>query len=164
MSCLVKKSGEIISKDTIDIIRERYERITRAINREFWKDKSTADHSLLVGSYGRGTAIDTSDIDVLVELPQSEYERYDSQKGNGQSRLLQAVRSVLQTTYSRSNISGDGQVVKIEFSDGVKFEILPAFWIWVVIVKVIPILILIWEETGNPQILNQNRKQWKKEY
>lgn len=44
MSCLVKKSGEIISKDTIDIIRERYERITRAINREFWKDKSTADH------------------------------------------------------------------------------------------------------------------------
>lgn len=127
MSCLVKKSGEIISKDTIDIIRERYERITRAINREFWKDKSTADHSLLVGSYGRGTAIDTSDIDVLVELPQSEYERYDSQKGNGQSRLLQAVRSVLQTTYSRSNISGDGQVVKIEFSDGVKFEILPAF-------------------------------------
>lgn len=57
MSCLVKKSGEIISKDTIDIIRERYERITRAINREFWKDKSTADHSLLVGSYGRGTEL-----------------------------------------------------------------------------------------------------------
>ena len=46
---------------------------------------------------------------------------------NGQSRLLQAVRSALKEAYPRSDIKADGQVVKIDFSDGMKFEILPAF-------------------------------------
>ncbi|MDR3320286.1 MAG: nucleotidyltransferase domain-containing protein [Desulfovibrio sp.] len=32
---------------------------------------------MYVGSYGSETAIDESDIDILVELPESEYTRYD---------------------------------------------------------------------------------------
>lgn len=127
MSYLVIKHGEVISQDIISTVELRYKEVTRAINREFWNSQSVTDHSLLVGSYGRGTAIDTSDIDVLVELPKSEYERYDSMKGNGQSRLLQAVRNAILTTYPRSDIRADGQVVKIAFTDGISFEILPAF-------------------------------------
>ena len=127
MSDSVIKHGEVISRDIANTIRTRYETVTRAINREFWDLQSDTSHSLLVGSYGRGTAIDTSDIDILVELPKSEYDRYDIVKGNGQSRLLQAVRSAIQTAYPRSDIRADGQVIKISFSDGIRFEVLPAF-------------------------------------
>lgn len=123
----VSRSGERISQEQRSLISDRYKRITRAVNAEFWGINSESAHSRYVGSYGRGTAIDTSDIDILFELPRKEYERYDAHKGNGQSRLLQAVKIAIQSTYSRSNISADGQVVVIKFSDGMKFEILPAF-------------------------------------
>jgi len=127
LSYWVIKHGEVILQEIISTITTRYKTVTHAINREFWNLQSDTDHSLLVGSYGRGTAIDTSDIDVLVELPKSEYDRYDIVKGNGQSRLLQAVRNTILTSYPRSDIRADGQVVKITFADGIRFEILPAF-------------------------------------
>lgn len=127
MSLSVIKHGEIIPRDTRSTISTRYRAVTRAINREFWNNQSETQNSLYVGSYGRGTAVDTSDLDILIELPESEYNRYDSVRGNGQSRLLQAVRSAIQTAYPRSDVRADGQVVKITFSDNMKFEILPAF-------------------------------------
>lgn len=127
MSAPVFKHSEIISQDTRNTISKRYHTVTRAINREFWNSQSDTQHSLYVGSYGRGTAIDTSDLDILVELPQRSFNQYDSLKGNGQSRLLQAVKNAILTSYPQSDIRADGQVVKISFSDGMKFEILPAF-------------------------------------
>lgn len=126
----VCKHGEVIGKEIRSTISTRYRSVTKAINREFWNTISETQHSFYVGSYGRGTAIDTSDLDILVELPEQEYGRYDVLKGNGQSRLLQAVRSAILTTYPRSDIRADGQVVKINFSDGIRFEILPAFRNW----------------------------------
>lgn len=127
MSDYVKKHGEVIPLDTRTSISVRYHTITRAVNVEFWNSTSTTANSLYVGSYGRGTAVDTSDIDILVEIPQAEYQRYDYQKGNGQSRLLQAVRNAILASYPRTDIRADGQVVKVSFSDGMKMEILPAF-------------------------------------
>lgn len=127
MSYHVLKHGEIIPKDTRITVSTRYKNITKAINREFWNSTSESAHSFYVGSYGRGTAIDTSDVDILVELPEDEYNRHSVYKGNGQSRLLQAVRESILDTYPRSDVRADGQVVKILFSDGIKFEILPAF-------------------------------------
>lgn len=127
MSNHVLKHGEIISLNTRSTIATRYKTITKAINREFWNSTSETSHSLYVGSYGRGTAIDTSDIDVLVELPKLEYDRYDLYKGNGQSRLLQAVKTTIQASYPRTDVRADGQVVKVSFADGMKFEVLPAF-------------------------------------
>lgn len=123
----VKQNGERIPKEQRDLISQRYKRITKAVNSEFWGIDSETAHSRYVGSYGRGTAIDTSDIDILVELPREEYNRYDAHKGNGQSRLLQAVKAAIQTTYPKSDIGADGQVVVINFSDGMKIEVLPAF-------------------------------------
>lgn len=124
---IVKKRGEIISADQRSLVAQRYKRITKAVNSEFWNSTSEVAHSLYVGSYGRGTAIDTSDIDMLVELPREEYYRYDRLKGNGQSRLLQALKNAIMQTYPRSDIRGDGQVVVIDFTDGIRFEVLPAF-------------------------------------
>ena len=95
MSDHISKCGEIIPMSTRSSISTRYHSITRAVNREFWNSSSDTLHSLYVGSYGRGTAVDTSDIDVLVELPKAEYDRYDYYNGNGQSRLLQAVKNAI---------------------------------------------------------------------
>lgn len=127
MSDYVKKRGEVIEQDIRSTISRRYHTVTSAVNREFRNISSDTQNSFYVGSYGRGSAIDTSDIDILVVLPESVYLKHDVIKGNGQSRLLQAVRQAIMTSYPRSEIRADGQVVKINFSDGMKFEILPAF-------------------------------------
>jgi hypothetical protein len=83
--------------------------------------------SLLVGSYGKNTAIaPPSDIDILFELPSSEFSKYDSSTYNGQSRLLQDIKKILQKTYPRTDIRADGQIVSVPFTS-YKVEVLPAF-------------------------------------
>ncbi|WP_202594264.1 SMODS domain-containing nucleotidyltransferase [Enterococcus faecium] len=109
------------------LIAKRYQRITRAINREFWNSESDTAHSLYVGSYGRGTAISTSDIDIIVELPMAEFDRFKNYLSNGPSKLLQVIKNAFQEILPNSDIRADGQVVKINFHDGIKFEIVPAF-------------------------------------
>lgn len=127
MSSKVTQYNHSIDKETRSLISTRYKRITRAVNSEFWGSTSETAHSRYVGSYGRGTAINISDLDVLVELPDEEYEHFTSLTGNGQSRLLQAVKAAILETYPNTDVKGDGQVVVVSFSDGMKFEILPAF-------------------------------------
>jgi len=109
-------------------ISERYELITRRLNLEFWDSDSRTYHSIQAGSYGRGTATaKTSDVDMIFWLPYSDYVRFNGYAGNGQSALLQAVRTAIKKTYSVTNIGGDGQVVSVPFDDGITFEVLPAF-------------------------------------
>ena len=124
---IVKKHNEVITSDQRSAISSRYKRITKAINREFWNSESETAHSFYVGSYGRGTAVNTSDIDILIELPYIEFSRFDNYTYNGQSKLLQVVKDAIITTYPRSIVKADGQIVKIDFSDGITFEILPSF-------------------------------------
>ena len=127
MSNRVEKHGERISQDIRNLISLRYHTVTKAINNEFWNSISNTLHSLYVGSYGRNTAIDTSDIDILVELPSNLFDLYNNLSGNSQSRLLQAVRNAILSSYPRSDVRADGQIVKIAFSDGMRFEIVPTF-------------------------------------
>ena len=127
MSELVISHKNIIDKDTRRLISDRYHRVTKAINTVFWNINSDSKNSLYVGSYGRDTAISTSDIDILVVLPRSKYDQFNLHKGNVQSQLLQAVKNAILKQYPRSQIRADGQVIKINFFDNIKFEILPAF-------------------------------------
>lgn len=109
-------------------IGNRYQHITRRLNIDFWGQDSEISHSLYVGSYGRKTAVrGFSDLDMLFQLRYEYYEKYNNYIGNGQSALLQEIRASLQGTYPSTRIGGDGQVVAISFSDGVDFEIVPAF-------------------------------------
>lgn len=116
-----------MSSDTVSTIQTRYHQITKRINIDYWNSTSETEHSLYVGSYGRGTEIWTSDIDIIVRLPYETYVKFNNYSGNGQSALLQEVKGVLQKTYSTSYLKGDGQVIGINFSDGINFEIVPAF-------------------------------------
>lgn len=127
MSELLVNHKNIIDKETRKLISTRYHKITKAINKDFWGIDSDSKNSFYVGSYGRGTAVKTSDIDILVVLPRFMYDEINLNKGNVQSRLLQTVKIAIQTQYPRSDIRADGQVIKINFDDSIKFEILPAF-------------------------------------
>lgn len=127
MRSRVQKHDNVISREERKIISNRYKKITQSINREFWDKESETDNSIYVGSYGRNTAINTSDIDILINLPSSEFGRFNKLTGNAQSRLLQVVRGAIKKTYPNSDIRADGQIVKINFSDGIIFEVLPAF-------------------------------------
>jgi hypothetical protein len=66
-------------------------------------------------------------MDVIFQLPYSEYVKYDEYSGNGQSALLQAVKRSIEKTYSTTNIRADGQVIQVPFNDGLTFEVVPAF-------------------------------------
>lgn len=127
MALPVEKNNHPIKMDTRSLISKRYKTITKAVNKEFRDINNDSDYSFYVGSYGRGTAIDTSDLDILVELPDDEYEHFHSLSGNGASRLLQAVKNAVITPYPKTDIKADGQVVVVQFTDGMRFEILPAF-------------------------------------
>lgn len=113
--------------EVIENIQNRYHQITKRINSDYYNNSSEITHSLYVGSYGRGTEIWTSDIDMIVQLPYETYCKFNNYLENGQSALLQEVKNCLQKTYSTSFIKGDGQVVCINFTDGINFEIVPAF-------------------------------------
>jgi hypothetical protein len=110
-------------------ISNRYKSLTRRLNTDFWTTTSDTSHSLYVGSYGRNTATSGfSDLDMIFELPSDLYTTYDSYQSNGQSALLQRVRTSVERTYSTTNIRADGQVIQIPFTDGLTFELVPVFY------------------------------------
>ena len=117
-----------IEIDNYDEINKSVQEIVKKLNKEYYNlEDDGSSNSLLVGSMGRNTAIkNNSDIDLLFILPQSIYEKYDNYDSNGQSSLLQELKNVLLARYPKTDISGDGQVVDIEFE---KFtvELVPAF-------------------------------------
>lgn len=116
-----------MSDTTVSNVRLRYHNITKRLNKDFRGIENDTAYSLYVGSYGRGTAIHVSDIDMLYILPWTYFTKYNSYQSNGQSALLQAVKDSIKLTYPSTYISGDGQVVKVWFSDGVEFEVVPCF-------------------------------------
>lgn len=116
-----------MSTGVVGNISARYKQITKRLNLDFWNTDSETSHSLYVGSYGRATDIVTSDIDMIFILPYALYTQYNAWTTNGQSGLLQAVVKALQKTYSSSYLGADGQVIKLNFTDGINFEIVPAF-------------------------------------
>ncbi|WP_091758845.1 nucleotide-binding domain-containing protein [Butyrivibrio sp. INlla18] len=86
-----------------------------------------SDHMYIVGSVGRKTAIKgSSDLDLLFVLPQEIYDKYNGYESGGKSQLLQEVKKVLKERYPKTDISGDGQVVVIDF-DAYTVELVPAF-------------------------------------
>ena len=113
--------------DTATSISTRYAALTTRLNTDFWGTTSATAHSLYVGSYGRNTAIrGISDVDMIFELPLALYTQYNAYLLNGQSALLQAVKSSIQKTYPNTGIRGDGQVIQVAFWD-MTFEVVPAF-------------------------------------
>lgn len=109
-------------------IATSYREITKRLNKDYWGGlESDSQHCLQVGSYGRNTAIHgVSDLDMVFELPAKDLERFKNVEGNGPSQMLQEVKRCIVARYPKTKLSGDGQVVVVEFGK-FRVEVLPAF-------------------------------------
>lgn len=114
--------------DNLDEIQTSVGEIAKKLNLEYYETQGDKESNIyIVGSIGRGTAIkNCSDVDLIFDLPQSVYDRFDAYENNGQSALLQEIKSVLKERYPRTDMRGDGQVVVIEF-DKYTIELVPGF-------------------------------------
>ncbi len=102
--------------------------IAKKLNKHYYGlEQDKTSHLYIVGSVGRQTAIkNSSDLDIIFDLPSEVFNRFDEHEGNGQSDLLQEVKKVLQDRYPNTKMRGDGQVVVIEFSK-YTVELVPGF-------------------------------------
>jgi hypothetical protein len=99
-------------------ISGRYKTITKALNKKFWDNESETLNSLQIGSYGRKTAVNgVSDLDMIFELSDVDYKKYNTSDSNGQLTLLQDVKDAIQQTYSTSDIKVDRYVVVVNFTN-----------------------------------------------
>lgn len=113
------------SKDEITKWENRILKINNKLCDKYYSERE--EHSVIVGSVGRGTAITkTSDYDVIFKLPQSVYFKFDKYESNGQSQLLHEIRNIIKELHPTTKIKGDGQVVSVVYKDGT-IELVPAF-------------------------------------
>lgn len=101
--------------------------VVNCLNRTYYGTSSDTDHSFQVGSWRKDTAIrPPRDVDVYFLLPAEVYHRFQAYVWNRQSALLQEVKSRLAQTYRNTDMSGDGQVVLVNFGS-YNVEVVPAF-------------------------------------
>jgi hypothetical protein len=112
-------------KGDAETVASRRDEITKALNKEFrGLDGSTANR-LMVGSYGRHTAIKgISDLDLLYTLPASERDTYE--KEGGPSKVLARTCRTIQARYKTTTVYVDSPVVVVVFSNFM-FEVQPVF-------------------------------------
>lgn len=113
--------------DTAATVASRRDEITKALNKDFRSKDGCTDHKLMVGSYGRHTAIKgVSDLDMIFILPPEIRANYDGD--TGPRRMLERARDDLKSRYSNTDIRVDQCVVRVQFkSNAFKFEVQPAF-------------------------------------
>lgn len=101
--------------------------ITYHLNKAYWGNESEDSHRLLVGSWGKDTAVRPPfDVDMFFVLPNSVYFRIEALTGNKQSALLQEVKRTLEPHYPQTQMRSDGQVVQVGFNS-LLIEVVPAF-------------------------------------
>ncbi len=116
-----------VSDKKKSIISLRYNSINKKLNKDFW-DISTTYGGIYVGCYGRETANDgINEIDMIFEMPSHLQETYEKYKDNCQVRFLEDVRRSIASIYPRTTINKEKNTIKVKFSDGMSFNVLPAF-------------------------------------
>ncbi|WP_241971426.1 nucleotide-binding domain-containing protein [Microcella alkaliphila] len=116
------KVGDAVAK-----VASRKHEIAKALNKDFRAMDGCVDHTLMVGSFGRHTAIKgVSDLDMIFILPPGIRADYGSE--TGPRRMLERVRDDLTARYPNSDVRVDQCVVRVQFkSNAFKFEVQPAF-------------------------------------
>ncbi|GAA4705826.1 nucleotidyltransferase [Kocuria gwangalliensis] len=113
--------------DSSTTVASRRDEITKALNKDFRSKDSCTDYRLMVGSYGRHTAIKgISDLDIIFILPPEMRSNYDGD--TGPRRVLNRVRDDLASRYPSTEVGVDQCVVRVRFTNSAfKFEVQPAF-------------------------------------
>lgn len=111
--------------DNGDVIAARRDEITKTLNREFRGIEGSKGNKLMVGSYGRWTAIKgISDLDLLYFLPASDRSYYEKERGP--SKVLARARVAIQDRYPKTSVTVDRLVVVVQFTNFM-FEVQPVF-------------------------------------
>lgn len=111
--------------DNSETIAARRDEMTKTLNKEFRGSESSTSNRLMVGSYGRWTAIrGISDLDLLYILPASTRAEYD--KEGGPSKVLTRTRLAIQSRYPKTSVTVDRLVVVVQFTNFM-FEVQPVF-------------------------------------
>lgn len=106
----------------------RHQSLRKNLEKEF-----VGATTFIGGSYAKSTAIrPPTDLDIMLVLPQSFYDRYSGldymfSSRNAQSELLQEIKRRVGKYYKTSHLRADGQVVVINFVNGPYVEIVPCF-------------------------------------
>lgn len=113
--------------EKVAAIRARRDEITKALNKSFRGKDACVDYKLMIGSFGRHTAIKSiSDLDMIFILPSGLCDDYSDP--NGPRRMLERVHDVLKARYKNTDIRVDQCVVRVQFaSNAFKFEVQPVF-------------------------------------
>ena len=106
-------------------IASRRDTITKALNKSFRDSPDSTKHSMMVGSYGRHTAINgISDLDMVYILPGCLQNKYRGKGGT--SKALRDVREATEAHYSTTDVKVSSPVVVVQFTN-FKFEVQPVF-------------------------------------
>lgn len=107
-----------LKPDNISNMETTAGEIAKKLNKNYYNLDSDSDtHMYIVGSVGRKIHIKgVSDLDLLFDLPSEKYTQFDNYSRYGESALLQEVKNVLKEKYHKTDISGDEQVVVINFT------------------------------------------------
>ena len=106
-------------------IAERRDTITKGLNKRFRDNPDSTHNSMMIGSYGRHTAINgISDLDMVYILPNSLRNKYRGKGGT--SKALRDVREAIEAHYSSTDITVSSPVVVVKFNS-FKFEVQPVF-------------------------------------
>jgi hypothetical protein len=101
--------------------------VVSCLNRHYYGLTSDTEHSFLIGSRRKDTAVrPPRDVDLYFLLPPDVYGRFQGHLWNRQSALLQEVKDILSDRYPNTDMSGDGQVVLVRF-ETYSVEVVPAF-------------------------------------
>ncbi|WP_299441889.1 hypothetical protein [uncultured Aquimarina sp.] len=116
-----------VSAKKKSIISLRYNSISKKLNNDFW-NINTSYGGVYVGCYGRETANDgIKEVDMIFEMPSHLLLQYEECGGKCQARFLEDVRRSIATMYPKSNVDKEKHIIKVRFSDGMHFNVLPAF-------------------------------------
>lgn len=111
--------------DNRETIASRRDEIAKALNKEFRAIEGSTKNQLMVGSYGRSTAIrGISDLDMLYILPSSIRDSYEGD--DGPKKILSRTRDAIKSRYANTDVRVDRLVVVVQFAS-FKFEVQPVF-------------------------------------
>ena len=96
--------NDILLKNRADMETSAGE-IAKKLNNVYYDLSSEKEeHMYIVGSVGRESAIKgSSDLDLIFDLPNETYKKFDNYTGNGQSALLQEVKDHLKKGIPRQS-------------------------------------------------------------
>lgn len=116
---------ENLKVDNRATIASRRDEIAKSLNNEFRSLDGSTENQLMVGSYGRRSAIrGISDLDMLYILPASIRNAYKSEAGP--QNILSLTRKAILTRYSSTDVKVDQCVAVVQFRN-FKFEVQPVF-------------------------------------